>query len=264
MTGFLRSSRQQFAFLADPQPVAQFANWRRSCEPRCTELVAGLLDPQRWSDGSPNDEILRPWRELKELASGPAFVARRQQLAEEYKRVAHAAATDEQKNVVFEGFSSASFAGWRSSGSASSDRPTRGGLRAGHVDRATHPQVCRPRRRAQRTDRTSTGRRSPLEDFHDHEALHPVSRRAAGRDGCAARPYKAGQLNVIVDGFQIIRDPLWGQLSLNVETDAPAAWYTQNVSKLIGSQAYMEIVDEDDGWIAVDGIRFSDECASAR
>ena len=67
---------------------------------------------------------------------------------------------------------------------------------------------------------------------------------------------------MIVDGFQIIRDPLWGQLSLNVENDAPAAWYTQNVSKLIGSQAYLEILDEDDGWIAVDGIRFSDDARS--
>ena len=63
---------------------------------------------------------------------------------------------------------------------------------------------------------------------------------------------------MIVDGFQIIRDPLWGQLSLNVQNDAPAAWYTQNVSKLIGSQAYLEILDEDDGWIAVDSIRFTD------
>ena len=105
---------------------------------------------------------------------------------------------------------------------------------------------------------------APLEDFHDHETLYSVSRRAAGRNGSASRPYKAGQLNVIVDGFQIIRDPLWGQLSLNVQNDAPAAWYTQNVSKLIGSQAYLEIVDEDDGWIAVDSIRFSDDAPSAR
>ena len=260
LTGFLRSSRQQFAFLADPQPVAQFANWRRSCEPRCTELVAGLLNPQRWSDGSPNDEILRPWRELKELASGPAFVARRQQLAEEYKRVAHAAATDEQKNVVFEGFSSASFAGWRSSGSAFLSRPTRAGdfVLGTSIERpilkfaapgAAHSGLIAPRLGGALRSKTFTITK-PFIQYH-------AERR--GATDAAARPYKAGQLNVIVDGFQIIRDPLWGQLSLNVENDAPAAWYTQNVSKLIGSQAYLEIVDEDDGWIAVDGIRFSDD-----
>jgi hypothetical protein len=85
--------------------------------------------------------------------------------------------------------------------------------------------------------------------------------RAARRHGDAGsgRPYKSGQLNLIVDGFQIIRDPLWGQLSLTVENDAPAAWYSQNVSKLIGNRAYIEIVDEDDGWISVDSIRFSDD-----
>ncbi len=260
LTGFLRSSRQQFAFLADPQPVTQFANWRRSCEPRCTELVARLLNPQRWSDGSPNDEILRPWRELKELASGPAFVARRQQLAEEYKRVAHAAATDEQKSVVFEDFSSASFAGWRSSGSAFVSRPTRAGdfVLGTSIEQpilefaapgAAHSGLIAPRLRGALRSKTFTITK-PFIQYH-------AERR--GATDAAARPYKAGQLNVIVDGFQIIRDPLWGQLSLNVENDAPAAWYTQNVSKLIGSQAYLEIVDEDDGWIAVDAIRFSDD-----
>jgi len=260
LTGFLRSSRQQFAFLADPKPVAQFSDWRRTCEPRCTELVAGLLNPQRWSDGSPNDEILRPWQELKELASGPAFVARRQQLAEEYKRVAHAAATDEQKSVVFEDFSSASFAGWRSSGSAFLSHPTRAGdfVLGTSIERpilefaasgAAHSGLIAPRLRGALRSKTFTITK-PFIQYH-------AERR--GATDAASRPYKAGQLNVIVDGFQIIRDPLWGQLSLNVETDAPAAWYTQNVSKLIGSQAYLEIVDEDDGWIAVDAIRFSDD-----
>ena len=72
------------------------------------------------------------------------------------------------------------------------------------------------------------------------------------------RALKAGQLNLIVDGFQVVRDPLYGQLSLTVENDAPTRWYTQDVSKLRGERAYIEIVDEDDGWIVVDSIVFSD------
>ena len=45
LTGFLRSSRQQLAFLADPRPIADFATWKRRCEPRCAELIGRLLNP---------------------------------------------------------------------------------------------------------------------------------------------------------------------------------------------------------------------------
>ncbi len=260
LTGFLRSSRQQWAFLGDPQPVARFANWRQSCEPRCTELAARLLHPERWNEGSQRDEVLRPWRELKRSLAGAAFVARRRQLADEYGKRQQAAEAQERRSVIFEDFSPASFAGWRSSGNAFAKRPTRAGdlVLGTSVERpilefappgAAHSGLIAPRLRGALRSKTLTIAKPFIQ-------YHAVRR---GATDAPSRPYKAGQLNVIVDNFQIIRDPLWGQLSLNVDNDAPAAWYTQNVSKLIGSQAYLEILDEDDGWIAVDAIRFSDD-----
>ncbi|HXY34595.1 MAG TPA: PSD1 and planctomycete cytochrome C domain-containing protein [Planctomycetaceae bacterium] len=259
LTGFVRSSRQQMAFLADPKPVADFVSWRQACAPRCVELFAGILDPTAWREGSADDAILRPWLELKAIAAGPAFVARRKKLADEANRQRSLAKLRESKSTLFEDFSSSSFARWRVSGTAFGSRPSRAGdfVLGTRAERpilefaepgAAHSGLISPRLRGALRSGTFTIEK-PFIHF-----------RAARRHGDGAvRPYKSGQLNVIVDGFQIIRDPLWGQLSLNVEDDGPAAWYTQNVSKLIGNRAYLEVLDEDDGWISVDAIRFSND-----
>jgi Protein of unknown function (DUF1553)/Protein of unknown function (DUF1549)/Planctomycete cytochrome C len=72
----------------------------------------------------------------------------------------------------------------------------------------------------------------------------------------ADRRYKRGQVSLIVDGFEIIQNPIYGSLSLNISLDGQFRWYQQNVSKWIGHNAYIEITDEDDGYIAVDEIIF--------
>ena len=100
-------------------------------------------------------------------------MARRQKLADEYEERGKAAATDEQKSVVFEDFSAASFAAWRASGSACSQiaRRAQGDFVLGtSIERpilefaapgAAHSGLIAPRLRGA----------LPLEDFHDHEAL---------------------------------------------------------------------------------------------
>jgi hypothetical protein len=260
LTGFLRSSRQQMAFLSDPRPVAEFASWRHACEPRCAEVLCQILDSRKWSEGSEHDEILRPWRELKLVPAGTGFVANRERLAAEMARRRELAESREAQSVAFTEFGGSSFGRWRTTGPAFGERPARAGdLVLGETaDRpilefaqpgAAHSGLIAPKLRGVLRSESFT-----IEKPFIH--YHAARRRAHGGE---SRPYKAGQLNVVVDGFQIIRDPLWGQLSLNVESEAPADWHTQNVSKLIGSRAYIEIVDEDDGWISVDSIRFSDD-----
>jgi hypothetical protein len=260
LTGFLRSSRQQVAFLADSRPIADFASWRRSCEPRCAELIGRLLNPQSWSEGSQDDEVLRPWHALKSVPAGPGFVEQRTQLAHEFNRRQELARLQESKSTLFEDFCSPSFDRWRPTGTAFGSRPSRAGdfVLGASADRpilafaepgAAHSGLVSPKLKGALRSQSFT-----IENPFIHY-------RAARRHGDAGsgRPYKSGQLNLIVDGFQIIRDPLWGQLSLTVANDAAATWYSQNVSKLIGNRAYIEIVDEDDGWISVDSIRFSDD-----
>ncbi|MDA1214263.1 MAG: DUF1553 domain-containing protein, partial [Planctomycetota bacterium] len=72
------------------------------------------------------------------------------------------------------------------------------------------------------------------------------------------RANKNGNISLIVDGFQIIRNPLWGNLTFVVPNDGQWHWHRQDVGKHIGASAYIEIGDEDDGYIEVSDIRFTD------
>lgn len=72
------------------------------------------------------------------------------------------------------------------------------------------------------------------------------------------RANKVGQLSLIVDGFQFIRNPLYGHLTLNIPERATPVWMRQDVSQFIGSRAYIEIEDLHDGAIIVDRIEFRD------
>ncbi|HEV8000794.1 MAG TPA: PSD1 and planctomycete cytochrome C domain-containing protein [Planctomycetaceae bacterium] len=263
LTGFLRSSRQQLAFLADPRPADDFANWRRACQPRCVELIGAelmgrSLDPHSWSTVSNDDEIIRPWQELKTVPVG-RFVVERKKQAEKLQHRADLASRHESRSTPFEPFDTPSFGGWRSSGTAFGNRPSRAGdfvlgTTAGQPvlefaePGAAHSGLISRRLRGALRSKTFT----ITQPFIHYRAARRQS------DGGTPRPFKSGQLNLVVDGFQIIRDPLYGPLTLSVENDAPASWYSQNVAKLIGNRAYIEIVDEDDGWISVDAIRFSD------
>lgn len=73
------------------------------------------------------------------------------------------------------------------------------------------------------------------------------------------RQNKNGQVHLIVDGFQIVRSPLYGHLSLQVEPGAPSRWYRQDVRRFLGSRAYIEFEDVDDGELRVLDIAFREE-----
>ncbi len=89
--------------------------------------------------------------------------------------------------------------------------------------------------------------------------LDILAYRRGGSPHPAFGDYKAGQVHIVVDGFQIIKDPLWGMLTTNVAQRESAVWYRRDVSRFLGSQAYFEIDDPDDGEIIVEQIRLSDQ-----
>src|SRR5438128_8951856 len=64
------------------------------------------------------------------------------------------------------------------------------------------------------------------------------------------------------DGYQLIRDPIYGGLTIKLKDDKPR-WYSQDVSMWIGHRAYIELVDDSAGYLAVDQILFADEPAPA-
>ena len=91
----------------------------------------------------------------------------------------------------------------------------------------------------------------------DRRYIHYRARRIGGRPN-PGRAVKNGQLHLIVDGFQYIKNPLHGGLTINVVNDGQWRWYRHDVIKLLGSRAYIEIDDEDAGSIVIDRVLFSD------
>ncbi len=82
---------------------------------------------------------------------------------------------------------------------------------------------------------------------------------------------ESGRINVVVDGFEKIRDPIYGGLTRAVNTTGPA-WHVLDVSMWIGHDAFLELADgaaadfsgggtrmlPGDGYLAVDRIVFAD------
>jgi hypothetical protein len=80
-------------------------------------------------------------------------------------------------------------------------------------------------------------------------------RRGGGEPG---RKHKNGQISLIIDGFQLIQNPLYGSLTINLPQSEQPRWHRQDVSRFLGSRAYIEIEDLDDGEVLVERIDFRD------
>jgi cytochrome c553 len=71
-----------------------------------------------------------------------------------------------------------------------------------------------------------------------------------------------GRVRLILDGLQLIQDPIYGGLQFEPRGRRPY-WHVQDVSKWLGHRAYIEIVDDGDGYIAVERILQTDADPSA-
>jgi hypothetical protein len=70
---------------------------------------------------------------------------------------------------------------------------------------------------------------------------------------------RQGRINLILDGLQLIRDPIYGGLTFGVDHGDAWHWHVQDVSMWLGQRAYVEIIDDGPGFVAVDRILFSDD-----
>ena len=64
------------------------------------------------------------------------------------------------------------------------------------------------------------------------------------------------KVNLIIDGFQRIRNPIYGGLTFSME--GPLKWHRQDVSMWKGHRAYIEVLDEGDGFAMLDEVRFGE------
>ena len=59
------------------------------------------------------------------------------------------------------------------------------------------------------------------------------------------------RVRLIIEGYQQIRDPLYGGLQFDVNSPDQATWRIQDVSRWLGHRAFIEISDDGDGFVAV-------------
>ena len=160
-------------------------------------------------------------------------------------------------DVVFEDFNGPTYANWFVNGDAFGNGPTRPGqwrVRGDKIE-ALEPGVAH------------SGAIS--------DRLRGVLR---SKTFTLTRPYihylasgKGGRINLVVDGFEKIRSPIYGDLVHDINADA-SRWTTMDVAQWSGHVAYIEIDDgatvdftggtaqvrDGGGSIAVDEIRFAD------
>jgi hypothetical protein len=66
---------------------------------------------------------------------------------------------------------------------------------------------------------------------------------------------------LIIESMQYLRNPIYGSLTIPLDQPDRLQWHVQDVSKWIGHNAYIELIDDNDGFLAVDRILFSDTAA---
>lgn len=68
---------------------------------------------------------------------------------------------------------------------------------------------------------------------------------------------RQARVRLVLNGLQLIQDPIYGQLAFSVDNDGPH-WRSQDVSMWIGQRAYIEILDDGPGYAALDAVIFND------
>jgi cytochrome c553 len=169
--------------------------------------------------------------------------------------------------VVFEDFNRDSFDGWFVSGDAFGDRPSQpGDLKLDVMRGAARALAIKPGQAhsgliSDRLRGVMRSRSFTIESRYIHWLV-------GGR---------GGRINVVVDGFEKIRDPIYGALTRRVNLGDQPEWLTQDVSMWLGHSAYLEVsdggtidfdgsnalLDDGHGQIFVDEIRMSNRPAPA-
>jgi hypothetical protein len=268
LAGYLESSRYQRAFLDDPErnrPVIRelqklhaqsrdlgVAITARDLEKRAKDLASHLIARpiSEWGDLAP-DHPFYPWVVLARDPGRGAkpFAARHHALVHELQLQRESAVLTFNRSVVFAGSEAKTFQDWFVTGEAFGNQPTR-----------TLEAVLRP------------DQRHPVQSILMPGMVHSglVSNRLQGALRSQTFVLSKGkilyhvagrqaQINLIIDGYQQIRDPIYGGLTVKIDHGDRLEWRVQDVRMWQGHRAYIEILDEGPGYAVCDKVLFSDD-----
>ncbi|HEX3446758.1 MAG TPA: PSD1 and planctomycete cytochrome C domain-containing protein, partial [Isosphaeraceae bacterium] len=253
LAGVLRSSRHQQAFIDPPQRFAPAVGRLLSLKSTIASLIREAMTqaPEVFS---------------RETATVWTRCASDESSARQTTRPSRSPKSDEDE-TVFEDFHGDSFDGWSVTGDAFGDGPSRaGGLRLELVNGGSRLVSIKPGQAhsgliSDRLRGVLRSRSFTIENRYVHWLV-------AG---------KGGRISVVVDGFEKIRDPIYGELTRRIDAGDHPRWVTQDLGMWIGHSAYFEIsdgstvdfgggsaqIEEGRGYIAVDEIRLSNRSTPA-
>lgn len=285
LAGYLRSSRFQQAFIGDPEPVRKIVRQIEEVDVQARALamkpaskavrtLAGKLekcllvardpaavakeDPdamtldlwtkaQRQIDAGRAEHALHPWLVLGGLTKSEEFTTRRRELLKRLKELS-AGQQDKTAQVVFEDFASPDYRGWYATGEAFGSGP------AAASDLLLQPDARLPIRGllgpgVARSDRMSRKLQGALRSRSFTIERDRIWYHIGGQQAT---------VNLIIDGFQLIRAPIYGGLTFTVNTGDRFEWRVMDVSMWKGHRAYVELLDDGPGFVALDRVAFSD------
>lgn len=281
LAGYLQSSRYQQAFIDPPQmferPVAELS----AIEAERQEIARTFVREQAIAAvGGLAEALLEarsatagPWREFLDLArkqpesafhvwavladedpnATQSFVERSRKLAKHLQARAQTAAAKEKagETIMFADFSDKNYEPWRTTGWAFGSRPIPVGQWSPRTsfDCAPANFACAAAAHSGRlSERLQGTLRSPTFEISKPR----IAYRLFGT---------GGRVRLVVDGLQLIRNPIYGGLEFSPKTVQPY-WHEQDVSKWIGHRAYIELLDEGNHWLALEKVVFCDQMPS--
>jgi hypothetical protein len=264
LMGYLQTSRQQRAFIDAPErlgkPLAELTTLQDAARPLARaatikalqEEGAKLADKLRAGRAArrrPADDPLYAW---SVLAGAADFTARRRELVKQLKDRAKFVVPPSGGSQPPEGGTTnlGGFSKWFITGAAFGD----GSFTGGEVLQAD------PRRPIAAVVAAGTAHSGLISNRLQGILRSPsfvISKKKIHYHIAG----KAGRVNLVLDGLQLIRAPIYGGLTMEVTGDKP--WRTMDVSMWQGQRAYIEIIDDGAGFVALDQVLFSDEDAPA-
>jgi mono/diheme cytochrome c family protein len=229
--GVLSSSRFERAFIDDPARVCDAVAKLQEVRSKWERLAVGrVADCLHTALTQP--DAARRLIECLPMSKEPTATMRPQQ----------------DTGILFEDFRTPGYPGWFVSGAAFGDGPTR----VGEIIARTDPGW--PVARVLPSGVAHSGATSPLLQGTLRSKTFRIEKdyiffRVAGR---------ATKITVIVDGYQLIREPIYGGLTIPINHGDEFQWRAINVAMWKGHSAYIELLDDNAGYLAVEQIRFSD------
>jgi hypothetical protein len=262
LVSYLQSSRFQRAFLDDPERIGKPVREMKAIQDQARDLATaraatvlaerldglaarltavGDKDPAR-----PADALFEAWAALTDptVKTAEQFTAKRRVLVERWRKHAE---ESEKNGVVFADFRRDGLKSWDATGDAFAA--------VGAPDAVVQPDAAAPVVRV----------------LGPGAAGGFVSNRLGG--AIRSRTFTLDKKNIwyrlsgsgvrvrlIVDGYQLIRDPIYGGLEF-VTHGGPDHfdWYGMNVARWAGLNGYIEILDERGGTVGLDRIVCCDD-----